>query len=335
MTTKIESAFCEPDESFERPLRPEKFQDFQGQEAICERMGVATEAARLRAESLSHCLLCGPPGLGKTTLANILAKEMEAQITITSGPVLEKAGELAGLLTNLKKGDVLFIDEIHRLPRVIEEYLYSAMEDFTLDLVIDSGPAARSVQLKLEKFTLVGATTRTGSLSAPLRSRFPLLFRLDYYDKETLTGIIRRSGEILGLRLDKPSALEIASRARGTPRIANNLLRWVRDYVQIKTKGEVNPEICQRALEMLAIDKRGLDELDKKLLRVIIEHHKGGPVGITTLAAAIGEERTTIEDVIEPYLIQEGFLRRTPRGREATEQAYLHLKKLFEGVEDS
>jgi len=321
----IESSWTKPDETFEVPLRPQTLRDFQGQDSIRERLEVIIEAAKQRNEPLSHCLFYGPPGLGKTTLANIIAKTMGTNLVVTSGPVLEKAGDLAGLLTNLKEGDILFIDEIHRLSRVIEEYLYPAMEDFALDLVIDSGPSARSVQVKLNKFTLIGATTRMGLLTGPMRSRFPFSCRLDYYDAATLQGIIMRSSKILGLTLNEEGAKEVALRARGTPRIANNLLRWVRDYAQIKTNTQADKLTVQKALQMLAIDHKGLDEMDKKILEIIMDHYKGGPVGISTIAVAIGEEADTLSDVYEPYLIMQGFLKRTPRGREVTQSAYEHL----------
>jgi Holliday junction DNA helicase RuvB len=321
----IESSWTKPDETFEVPLRPQSLKDFKGQDNIRERLEVIIEAAKQRKESLGHCLFYGPPGLGKTTLANIISKTMGTNLVVTSGPVLEKAGDLAGLLTNLKDGDILFIDEIHRLSRVIEEYLYPAMEDFALDLVIDSGPSARSVQVKLNKFTLIGATTRMGLLSSPMRSRFPFSCRLDYYDSATLKDIIIRSSKILGLKLHNDGAEEIASRSRGTPRIANNLLRWVRDYAQIKNNTQADKKTVEKALEMLSIDNKGLDEMDKKILEVIIDHYRGGPVGISTIAVAIGEEADTLSDVYEPYLIMQGFLKRTPRGREVTEQAYEHL----------
>lgn len=323
----IESTFCQQDEKFEVPLRPSLLKDFEGQEGICERLMVMIEAAKKRGEPLNHCLFSGPPGLGKTTLAGILANEMGTKVIVTSGPVIEKAGDLAGLLTNLQPGDFLFIDEIHQLSRVIEEYLYPAMEDFTLDLMVDSGPSARSVQLKLNPFTLVAATTRTGLLTGPLRSRFAFSGRLEYYSSETLSHIVMRTAGILKIKIDQPGALEIAKRARGTPRIANNLLRWVRDYAETRAGNEINEEVAIKALAMLAIDELGLDELDKKLLSIVIDHYKGGPVGVNTLAVAIGEEVTTLEDVVEPYLIGIGFLQRTPRGRVATQLAYEHLGK--------
>lgn len=322
----IESSLTAEDVTFEVPLRPQSLADFVGQNAVRDRLEVLIAAAKQRGESLGHCLFSGPPGLGKTTLANILAKVMGTQIVITSGPMIEKAGDLAGILTNLKEGDILFIDEIHRLNRTIEEYLYPAMEDFVLDLMIDSGPNARSVQVKLNKFTLVGATTRIGLLTAPLRSRFQLNCRLDYYDPHTLEKILFRTGRILNLDVNSSSLLEIANRARGTPRIANNLLRWVRDYSQIRAGNQFTPEIVKEALDMLHIDERGLDEMDKKILRTMIEHHRGGPVGLSTIAVAVGEEPHTLEEVHEPYLIMQGFLKRTPRGREVTDLARKHLE---------
>jgi Holliday junction DNA helicase RuvB len=322
----IESSLCQEDVIFEVPLRPQSLNDFVGQDQVRERLEVLIGAAKQRGETLGHCLFSGPPGLGKTTLANIVAKLMGTNLVITSGPMIEKAGDLAGVLTNLKEGDVLFIDEIHRLSRTIEEYLYPAMEDFVLDLMIDSGPSARSVQVKLNKFTLVGATTRMGLLTAPLRSRFNLTCRLDYYTPETLEKIIGRTGRILNLTIDAASLKEIAIRSRGTPRIANNLLRWVRDFSQIRAAGKITREVVQQALNMLEIDQNGLDEMDKKILRMMIEHHNGGPVGLNTIAVAVGEEPHTLEEVHEPYLIMQGFLKRTPRGREVTDsgrQAYL------------
>ena len=326
-STFIESSLCQSDAVFETPLRPGSLEDFVGQKKIIERLQVAMGAALQRGEPLGHILFCGPPGLGKTTLSNIISKTMGTNMVVTSGAVLEKPGDLAGILTSLKKGDVLFIDEIHRLPRVIEEYLYPAMEDFNLDLVIDSGPAARIVQLKLEQFTLVGATTRAGALTAPLRSRFGLTCRLDYYHADDLKHVVQRSGELLNIDIDDISALEVAKRSRGTPRIANNLLRWVRDYAQMRNDSLVDLEVVDRSLEMLSIDNLGLDEVDKKILTLIVDFHDGGPVGLGTIAAAIGEETVTIEDMYEPYLIMKGFLRRTPRGREVTPLAYEHLQK--------
>lgn len=321
----IESTWAKPDESFETPLRPQSLDDFSGQESIRDRLEVLIGAAKQRNEPVSHCLFYGPPGLGKTTLSNIIAKAMGTKLVITSGPIIEKAGDLAGILTNLQEGDILFIDEIHRLNRVIEEYLYPAMEDFVLDLIIDSGPSARSIQVKLNKFTLIGATTRAGLLTGPMRSRFPFTCRLDYYTPEILLKIILRSAKILHLSMEESAAFEIALRSRGTPRIANNLLRWVRDYAQIKTNSKVDPKTVIDALDMLAIDFKGLDEMDKKILEVLIDNYNGGPVGISTIAVAVGEEAETLSEVYEPYLILQGFLKRTPRGREATKHAYSHI----------
>lgn len=321
----IESSWTTPDIPFENPLRPQYLNEFIGQEALCARLEIAVTAARDRKEPLGHSLFFGPPGLGKTTLAHIIAKSMGTQLTVTSGPSIEKPGDLAGVLTNLKFGDILFIDEIHRMPKSAEEYLYSAMEDFSLDLMIDTGPNARSVQVKLNPFTLVGATTRSGLLSAPMRSRFPVSFRLDYYEPSTLSQITRRSAAILHLTLTEEASLEIAKRARGTPRIANNLLRWVRDFAQIQKRQTIDLNLTRAALEMLTIDERGLDEMDKKILNVIIDHHDGGPVGLNNLAAACGEEPHTIEEVYEPFLILQGMIKRTPRGRCVTSAAYEHL----------
>jgi holliday junction DNA helicase RuvB len=321
----IDSSWTKPDTPFETPLRPQSLPDFVGQETICERLDVFMEAAKQRKEALGHCLLSGPPGLGKTTLANIIAKTMGTHLVVTSGPIIEKPGDLAGILTNLNEGDILFIDEIHRMNRSVEEYLYPSMEDFSLDLMIDSGPAARSVQVKLKPFTLVGATTRAGLLSNPMRSRFGLNLRLDYYKPEYLTQILKRSGQILGVSLSKEGALAIAQRSRGTPRIANNLLRWVRDFAQIKGYSTIDCTTAHKALDMLDIDHLGLDEMDKKILRLIIDHYEGGPVGIGTLSVALSEEAHTLEEVYEPYLIMRGFLKRTPRGREVTALSYEHL----------
>lgn len=323
----IESSWCEPDKPFEAPLRPQTLDDFAGQESVRKRLDVFIGAAKSRAEALGHCLFSGPPGLGKTTLAHIIAKAMGTNLVVTSGPAIEKPGDLAGLLTNLKTGDVLFIDEIHRLSTVAEEYLYPAIEDFNLDLLIDSGPSARSVQVKLNPFTLVGATTRSGLLSAPMRSRFGIHLRLDYYDPVTLAKILHRSALILKVDLNAEASLEIAKRSRGTPRIANNLLRWVRDVAQTSKRKTIDLATAKQALEMLSIDELGLDEMDKKILKVIIEHHEGGPVGLSNLAAACGEEPHTLEEVYEPYLILQGFIKRTPRGRETTQLAVEHLKK--------
>jgi Holliday junction DNA helicase RuvB len=321
----IESSIVQQDLSFEVPLRPQCLNDFIGQDAIRDRLEVLIGAAKQRGETLGHCLFSGPPGLGKTTLANILAKAMGTNLVITSGPVIEKAGDLAGILTNLKTGDVLFIDEIHRLNRAVEEYLYQAMEDFSLDLLIDNGPNARSVQVKLERFTLAGATTRLGLLSEPLRTRFAFTCRLDYYDPLTLEKIVQRTARILNLNLKHDAALEIARRSRGTPRVANHLLRWVRDFAQMRANNQIDREVVDRALQMLAIDAKGLDEMDKKLLQIMIDHYQGGPVGINAIAASIGEEPSTIEEVYEPYLIMQGLLKRTPRGREVTSLGYQHL----------
>lgn len=325
----IESSIERQDLPFEVPLRPQGLTEFVGQDSIRERLEVMIGAAKQRGESLGHCLFSGPPGLGKTTLANILSKAMGTNLVVSSGPVIEKAGDLAGLLTSLQEGDVLFIDEIHRLNRAVEEYLYQAMEDFALDLMIDSGPNARSVQVKLNKFTLAGATTRLGLLTEPLRTRFAFTCRLDYYDPLTLEKIIQRTARILNLNLDHESALEIAQRARGTPRVANHLLRWVRDFAQMRSNNFINREVVKNALNMLSIDEKGLDEMDKKMLRVMIDHYAGGPVGLNTIAASIGEEPSTIEEVYEPYLIMQGLLKRTPRGREVTPLAYEHLEHVI------
>lgn len=326
--TFIESSLSKCDESFEVPLRPQALTDFLGQDQIRDRLDVLIGAAHLRNDPLGHCLFSGPPGLGKTTLANILAKAMKTNIVITSGAVIEKPGDLAGVLTNLKQGDILFIDELHRLNRTAEEYLYPAMEDFVLDIMIDSGPSARSVQVKLNRFTLVGATTRVGLLSGPLRSRFGFTCRLDYYQPSIIAKILQRTGRILNLDINIEAAMEIARRSRGTPRIAINLLRWVRDFSQMRTANYIDKDVVNIALNMLSIDEKGLDEMDKKILEVLIDHYKGGPVGINTIAIAVGEEGTTIEEVYEPYLIMQGFLKRTPRGREATQLAYQHLGRL-------
>lgn len=321
----IESSWTKPDAPFETPLRPQTLSEFLGQESVRQRLEVFIGAAKSRGEALGHCLFSGPPGLGKTTLAHIIAKTMGTSLHVTSGPAIEKAGDLAGLLTNLKQGDVLFIDEIHRLSKIAEEYLYPAMEDFALDLMIDSGPNARSVQVKLSPFTLIGATTRSGLLSAPMRSRFHISLRLDYYDIATLCKIIHRTASLFSIQLSLDAATEIAKRSRGTPRIANNLLRWVRDFAQIRKTERIDIYLAKQALEMLSIDEKGLDEMDKKILFVMIDHHSGGPVGLNNLAAAVGEEAHTLEEVYEPFLILQGFIRRTPRGREATDLAYEHI----------
>lgn len=323
----IQSSWTKKDLPFDTPLRPKSLEHFLGQDGLKERLSVFLGAAKQRKESLGHCLFHGPPGLGKTTLANILAQEMGTNLVTTSGPAIDKAGDLAGILTNLQEGDVLFIDEIHRLNRSIEEYLYPAMEDFSLDLLIDSGPSSRSVRVNLKPFTLVGATTRSGLLSSPMRSRFAFSCRLDFYEHPVLAKIITRSADILKVEILEEAALEIATRARGTPRIANHLLRWVRDYAQMTGNGAIELKTTHDALNMLAIDNQGLDEMDKKLLSVIIDHHDGGPVGLSTLAVALSEDPSTLAEVYEPYLVLKGFLRHTPRGREATKLAYDHLGK--------
>lgn len=311
-----------PDSEFDVSLRPSRFHDFVGQSKVRERLELFVAAAKGRKDVLDHILLFGPPGLGKTTLAYIVAEAMGVNIKSTSGPVIDKPGDLAGLLTNLERGDILFIDEIHRLPRTVEEYLYSAMEDFVIDIVIDQGPNARSVRLNLPKFTLMGATTRSGLLTAPLRSRFGLTNRLDYYDAKELQSIIERSAGLLKVDVEADGAQEIARRSRGTPRIANNLLRWVRDYAQVKAGNRITREVADKALTMLDIDQNGLDEMDKRILETVIHKFAGGPVGLSSLAVSVGEESGTIEEVYEPYLIQEGYLKRTPQGRVATERCY-------------
>jgi holliday junction DNA helicase RuvB len=309
----------------DKALRPVSLKDFSGQPKIVENLSIFIQAAKLRGEALDHVILHGPPGLGKTTLSHIICNELGSQLKMTSGPVLEKPGDLAGLLTNLEEGDVLFIDEIHRINNVVEEYLYSAMEDYRIDIMIDSGPSARSIQLDINPFTLVGATTRMGLLTSPLRARFGIQCHLDYYDVPTLIKIVKRSAEILQIGIDDDGASEIASRSRGTPRIANALLRRVRDFAQIKGNGSVDLKITQYALKALNVDEGGLDEMDNRILSTIINKFKGGPVGLTTIATAVGEESGTIEEVYEPFLIMEGYIQRTPRGREATTKAYRHL----------
>jgi holliday junction DNA helicase RuvB len=315
----------EPDPSFEVSLRPPMFSEFTGQVKVCERLEVLVEAAKKRGDVLEHILLSGPPGLGKTTLAHIIANAMGVNVKNTSGPVIEKAGELAGLLTSLEKGDVLFIDEIHRLQPTIEEYLYPAMEDYRLDIIIDQGPQARSLRLQLPKFTLIGATTRAGMVSAPLRSRFGMTARLDYYTADEMQKIITRSAGLLGVEIDSAGSAEIAARTRGTPRTANNLLRWVRDYAQVKGDGKITADVADRALTMLEIDSDGFDQWDKRIIEALIHKFGGGPVGLNSLAVAIGEEPGTLEEVNEPYLIMEGYIKRTPQGRVALPNAYRKL----------
>ena len=310
---------------FENALRPLNFEDFSGQDKVVDNLRIFVKAARLRGEALDHVLLHGPPGLGKTTLSNIIANELGVGFKVTSGPVLDKPGDLAGILTSLEPNDVLFIDEIHRLSPVVEEYLYSAMEDYRIDIMIDKGPSARSIQLDLNPFTLVGATTRSGLLTAPLRARFGINLHLEYYDAEVLSRIVERSAHILSVPIEHDAAMEIAGRSRGTPRIANALLRRVRDFAQVRGTGRVDMAIARYALEALNIDRYGLDEIDNKILLTIIDKFKGGPVGITTIATAIGEDAGTVEEVYEPFLIKEGFIKRTPRGREVTDMAYKHL----------
>jgi Holliday junction DNA helicase RuvB len=324
-------SYSDKDKELDVKLRPLQFKDFSGQKQIVENLEIFVKAAKMRGESLDHVLLHGPPGLGKTTLSNIISNEMGVGLKITSGPVLDKPGDLAGLLTNLETNDVLFIDEIHRLSPIVEEYLYSAMEDFRIDIMIDKGPSARSVQLELNPFTLIGATTRSGLLTSPLRARFGINAHLEYYDAEILTGIVKRSARILEVKITDDAAREIAFRSRGTPRIVNSLLRRVRDFAQVKGNGSIDMEITKHALKALNIDEYGLDEMDNRILLCIIDKFKGGPVGISTIATAVGEDSGTIEEVYEPFLIKEGFLKRTPRGREVTDLAYKHLGRIKYG----
>lgn len=321
----VSRALNRPDRELDLTLRPGRFADFTGQTKVRERLELMVEAARGRGDVLDHILLCGPPGLGKTTLAYILGDAMDVTVKTTSGPVIDKPGDLAGLLTNLERGDILFIDEIHRMQKTVEEYLYSAMEDFVLDIMIDQGPNARSVRLNIPKFTLVGATTRSGLLTAPLRTRFGMTARLDYYEAPDLTRILQRSARILNVDLEDDGAEEVARRARGTPRIANNLLRWVRDYAQVRADNRITRDVADAALGMLNVDANGLDEMDKRILECVLHKFSGGPVGVNTLAVSVGEEAGTIEEVYEPYLIQEGYLQRTPQGRIATERCYRTL----------
>ncbi|MCH5232048.1 MAG: Holliday junction branch migration DNA helicase RuvB [Muribaculaceae bacterium] len=321
------SSLKETEKDIEKALRPLVFDDFNGQEGIIENLRVFVKAARMRGEALDHTLLHGPPGLGKTTLSNIMANELGVGFKVTSGPVLDKPGDLAGILMSLEEKDVLFIDEIHRLHPIVEEYLYSAMEDYRIDILLDKGPGARSVQLNIAPFTLIGATTRSGLLTSPLRARFGINCHLEYYDHNVLQGIVKRSAGLLKVKINDDAALEIALRSRGTPRVANALLRRVRDFAMVKGSGEIDLAIARHALEALNIDRFGLDEIDNRILLTIIDKFKGGPVGLTTIATALGEDSGTLEEVYEPFLIKEGFLKRTPRGREATDLAYTHLKR--------